>query len=214
MKKTNRPVAQARSQLVVSNEFAKGPEGWCSYDYHASVVSNKNIFILATWAKECGVRNGNCIWVDHTRWSADTPEKPLSILPLLFYRSWVDADPIDLRGREVSVHLRGDDLQQYGASCFFWVVSGKTRWHYTARPLKISKNRWAPAPQRFVLRDDETLWHRSWADTHSQALSLTELLGNAQSYGFSFTGFTSEVHGRLSMAKFRIGRGPGKKSVK
>jgi len=106
---------------MLRNNFVRGPEGWCSYDYHASVVARRNVFILATWEKEGGVDNSGYVWVDHARWSADTPEKPLSILPLIFYRGWVNADPIDLRGAEVSVYLRGDDLQLDGAQCFFWI---------------------------------------------------------------------------------------------
>ncbi len=95
---------------MVKNAFNKGPQSWCSYDYHASVVSGRNIFVLTPWEKDGGVNDSGYVWADHTRWSADTPEEPLSILPLIFYRRWVDADPIDLRGAEVSVYLRGDDL--------------------------------------------------------------------------------------------------------
>ena len=42
---------------MIKNDFDKGPEGWCSYDYHASMVADgSNIFILATWAAQgwCG----------------------------------------------------------------------------------------------------------------------------------------------------------------
>ena len=61
----------------IKNNFDKGPEGWCSYDYHASMVADgSNIFILATWAAHGGVDNGSFIWTDHRRWSADTPERP------------------------------------------------------------------------------------------------------------------------------------------
>ena len=190
---------------MIKNNFTKGPESWCAYDYHASIVADgQNIFILATWVKGGGVNDGNYIWVDHRRWSADTPEKPLSILPLLHYRNWIDADPVDLRGREVSVYLRGDNLRLDGASCYFWVNSPGTRWHYTAQPLTISEGIWASAPQHFTLHDDESLWHRSWAANPATALSLTQMLGSALSYGFSFVGFTSEVSGRLCMAEFEI----------
>ena len=40
---------------MVKNGFDKGPEGWCSYDYHASVVSGSNVFILTPWEKGGGV---------------------------------------------------------------------------------------------------------------------------------------------------------------
>jgi hypothetical protein len=190
---------------MIHNRFTRGPEGWCSYDYHASIVSGgANIFILTTWSKDGGVNNGSYVWTDHTRWSADTPEKPLSILPLLFYRSWIDADPVDLRGCEVSVYLRGDNLRLDGATCYFWVNSPGTRWHYIAQPLTISEGAWAATPERFVLHDDESRWRRSWAANPVTALSLTQMLRNALSYGFSFVGFSSEVSGRLSLAEFSI----------
>jgi hypothetical protein len=199
------PSSPSPSGVPIENRFSRGPEGWCSYDYHASMVSGRtNIFILGTWAKGGGVGDGNYIWTDHTRWSADTPEKPLSILPLLFYRSWIDADPVDLREREVSVSLRGDDLNLDGARCFFWVHGGNTRWHYTARPLEISAGRWGPELQRFVLRDDPARWHRSWSLDEPTALSLSQTLQEARSYGFSFTGFSSEVTGRLALGAFAI----------
>lgn len=190
---------------MIKNRFSKGPEGWCSYDYHASIVADGvNIFVLTTWMKEGGVNNGGYIWTDHRRWSADTPEKPLSILPLLYYRGWSDADPVDLRGCEVSFYLRGDGLRLDGAQCYFWVNAPGTRWHYTAQPLTISEGAWAAEPQRIVLHDDEQHWHRSWAASPATALSLSAMLANAHSYGFSFVGFTSEVSGRLSLAEFTI----------
>ena len=122
---------------MIENNFDKGPEGWCSYDYHASMAADgTNIFILATWAKQGGVDNGAHIWTDHRRWSADTPERPLSILPLLFYRSWVNADPLDMRQSAVSFHLRAEQLCLDGALCFFWVHAASTRWRCAAPPLR------------------------------------------------------------------------------
>jgi hypothetical protein len=189
----------------IQNRFAKGPEGWCSYDYHASMVSNgTNIFVLATWVQGGGPAGGNYIWTDHRRWSADTPEKPLSILPLLFYRSWIDADPIDLREGELTVSLRGYDLNLDGAKCFFWVHAGNTRWHFVAQPLPIAVGGLALQPQRLVLRADPAHWHRSWTQDEATALSLAQTLQDARSYGFSFTGFSSEVTGRLALGAFSI----------
>ena len=190
---------------MIRNSFDRGPEGWCSYDYHASIVAGgQNIFILATWEEGGGVGDSGYIWVDHTRWSADTPEKPLSILPLILYRSWVNADPIDLRDAEVSVYLRGDDLQLDGAKCFFWVHGQHTRWHYISHPLTISEASWPCEPLRFTLRDDETLWHLSWSMDPLNPLPLSRLLGQVGSYGFSFVGFSSEVTGRLCMDEFSV----------
>ena len=51
--------------MAVVNTFEKGPEGWCSYDYHASIIAS------------------GYVWADHTRWSIDAPERPISILPFI-----------------------------------------------------------------------------------------------------------------------------------
>ncbi len=123
---------------VIENRFALGPEGWCSYEYHASVVAGENIFILTTWSPNGGVGDGGYVWVDQTRWSADTPEKPLSILPLIRYQSWGGEGPVDLRGAELSVSLRGDGLQLNGAQCYFWAHIGGTRWHCSGHPIEIA----------------------------------------------------------------------------
>jgi len=191
-------------QTTLKNAFAKGPEGWCSYDYHASMVAGgHNIFILTTWTKHGGPENANCVWTDHTRWSADTPERPLSILPLLFYRNWVNEDPIDLRNAEVSVYLRGDNLQLDGANCLFWVHGVGGRWHLNSQPLPISEGRWNSEPVQFTLTDNEKLWHHSWP-RNDLTKPLSQVLGVSLSYGFSFIGFSSEVTGRLSMSQFEI----------
>ena len=190
---------------MVRNSFDKGPEGWCSYDYHASMVSGgRNIFILTTWEPKGGVNNSGYVWADHTQWSADTPEKPLSILPLLFYRRWVNADPLDLRGAEVSVYIRGDNLQLDGAHCFFWVHGQHTRWHLTSHPLTIGEGCWPSEPNRFTLVGDPALWHNSWSQDPRNPVPLDSLLGRAESYGFSFVGFTAEVTGKISMDEFEI----------
>jgi len=191
---------------MIKNEFTKGPEGWCSYEYHWSVVSGKNVFILTTWQGQGGPDNAGYVWTDHTRWSADTPEQPLSILPLLYYRSWMNEDPIDLRNAEASVYLRGDNLQVDGVKCLFWVHGHGGRWHLDSQPLSISEGAWSSEPLRFSLTDDEASWHHSWPrDSHSKP--LTDVLENALSYGFSFIGFSSEVTGRLSMSQFEIIQG-------
>lgn len=190
----------------MKNNFDRGPEGWCSYDYHASMVADgSNIFILATWAAQGGVDNGSFIWTDHRRWSADTPERPLSILPLLCYRSWVGADPLDMRQSAVAVQLRADRLQLDGAQCFFWVHAASTRWHYTAHPLALAEGVWTA--NRLALATDENQWHRSWSADPSHPVALEQVLSRAESYGFSFVGFSSEVTGRLSMSQFSITAG-------
>jgi hypothetical protein len=187
---------------MIRNRFEKGPEGWCSYDYHASIVADgQNIFVLTTWQRNGGVGDHGHIWTDHRRWSADTPEQPISILPLIYYRNWLGDDPIDLREADVSVYLRGDNLRLDGALCYFWVNSPGTRWRLTGHPIAIPEGRWEAEPARFRLRNDESLWHRSWA---MRPQPLDAVLAKALSYGFSFVGFSSEVSGRLSMGEFTI----------
>ena len=189
----------------MKNSFEMGPEGWCSYDYHASMVSGgTNVFILAVWNRDGGPGGTGCVWSDHTRWSADTPEKPLSILPFLFYRSWVNAQPVDLRGAELSVYLRGDGLVPDGAQCQFWVHGSGGRWHMNSHPMDISENKWATQPNKVTLVNDESAWHHSWPQDRDIPSRLDTILGHAHSYGFSFTGFSAEVTGRLSMADFEI----------
>jgi hypothetical protein len=192
------------SDPVVRNTFAQGPESWCAYDYHASMVADgTNIFVLGTCNPTGGPDGGGCVWVDHRRWSADTPESPLSILPLLIYRNWINAGPLDLRGAEVSCCLRGDNLRLDGARCLFWVHGHGGRWHLNSQPLPIAEGRWAE-PLRFTLTDDEERWHHSWPRDPQHSKPLTAILGAALSYGFSFTGFSAEVTGRLSLARFEI----------
>ena len=191
---------------MVRNTFDKGPEGWCSYDYHWTVVAKgKNIFILTTWERSGGVNDSGYVWCDETRWSADTPESPVSVLPFIFYNQWVGLDPMDLREAQVSVYLRGDSLKLDGAECYFWAVGRQGRWHFNSNPLQIGDGRWTSEPNVFTLRNDESLWHRSWPGSDpSRALSLNELLGECISYGFSFVGFGREPHGKFSMDEFEL----------
>ena len=189
---------------MIKNNFNIGEEGWCSYDYHASIVNDiRNIFILNTWEQKGGVNDSGYVWTDHRRWSTDVPENPISILPLIYYRRWDNKGPIDLREAEVSVYLRGDNLRLFGAECYFWVI-GPTRWHFKSQPLEIAEGQWADEPNRFTLKNDESLWNMSWAGLPPKPHSLDESLGHVSSYGFSFVGFSMEVDGRLSMDEFEI----------
>ena len=196
---------------MIRNNFDIGPEGWHSYDYHGEIVTGAGIFVLATWQREGGVDGSGFIWADQSRWSTDVPERPISILALIHYRNWVGLGPVDLRQAEVSVYLRGDDLKLYGATCYFWVHSPGVRWHFSGNPIPIMERHWAPEPSRFVLENDESLWHRSYSSEEFQRRSygqggprLDDVLGEVHSYGFSFIGFDREVQGRLSLGKFEI----------
>ena len=200
------------------NTFDSGRESWQIYDYNGG-SGGENVFFLTSWEKSGGVENSGYIWAGDSRWRIDTPENPHSILPLILYHRWVALDAeaggrnetprptgfrkeeaLDLRGAEVSVHLRGDGLDLKGARCYFWVHTSGTRWHFTGRPLKIHHGEWGP-PERFLLVNDESQWHRSWAPSGH---SLDSLLKESASYGFSFVGFSGEVIGKLSMDGFEL----------
>jgi len=187
---------------MIKNTFDKGPESWCSYDYHWSIVAKgKNIFILTTWEASGGVNGSGYIWCDETRWSADTPENPVALLPFITYTNWTGREPLDLRNARVSVYLRGDGLQLHGAQCYFWVVTPWNRWHLTSRPLTISEGTWAKEPAVFTLPTDDASWHQSWADgSHT----VEETLAHAISYGFSLVGFGQEPRGKFSMDDFEM----------
>ena len=190
---------------MIRNSFDEGPEGWCSYDYHWSIVAGgRNIFILSAWQSAGGVNDSGYIWADEKQWSADTPERPVSVLPLLTYANWMGREPLDLREAQVSVYLRGDDLQLFGCPCYFWVNRPGCRWHLTARPLTVSDGQWATEPNTFLLSNDEALWHQSWSGNLPTPQALNSVLADVHSYGFSFVGFGQEPRGRFSMDEFEI----------
>ncbi len=147
-----------------------------------------------------GPNGSGYIWTDHRRWSADTPESPLSILPLLHYRSWVDAEPADLRDAQLSCWFRGDSLELDGASCYFWIQGASTRWHLTSQPLSIVDGTWTQ--QDITLDPNPELWHCSWSP--NGPIPVPDLLSATVSFGFSFVGFSREVTGRFSLADFDI----------
>ena len=144
------------------------------------------------------------VWADDSRWSIDTPEQPHSILPFIFYRNWRNEDLIDLSDAQISVYLRGDELQLYGARCLFWIHGGHTRWHLASTPLDIGDGSWLSDPNRFTLSTSAAKWHLSWHSPKVEATPLDSLLAETESYGFSFVGFSQEVTGRFSMDEFEI----------
>lgn len=111
-------------------------------------------------------------------------------------RSWTNEDPIDLRDAEVSVYLRGDNLDLGDAQCYFWVVGNGGRWHLTSQPITISQNAWAAEPTRLKLDNDPSRWHNSWAGHTPNPKPLESVLGRVISYGFSFVGMRYEPAGR------------------
>ena len=190
--------------MRIASRFAQGPEGWCSYEYHASIIAGANIFIQTTWSATGGINDGGYVWADHTRWSADTPETPISILPFIRYQSWLGHKPVDLRGAELAVSLRGDGLELHGAECYFWAHIGGTRWHCSGQPIAIGAGHWPEQATRFTLASDESHWYHSWSKDPDNPASLEQVLTYVESFGFSFVGFDSEVSGRVSMGHFEI----------
>lgn len=189
---------------MINHRFESSLQGWCTYDYHWSIVSGgKNVFILANWEKEGGGDSGY-IWTDHTRWSADTPKEPVSILPFLLYMSWVDLDRLDLRDARMAVYLQGDGLSLYSARCLFGIHVGGTRWHYPSQPLTISDDEWAAQPNDITLVDDESLWHMSWSLDPDNPTPMSEVITSVESFGFSFVGFKQEPPGNFCMDDFRL----------
>jgi len=190
---------------MVSNGFDCGPEGWCSYDYHWSIVAKGcNIFILTTWQASGGVNDSGYIWCDETRWSADTPESPVSLLPFLIYNNWMGRGPMDMREAEVSVFLRGDSLELHGSECYFWVLGAGARWHCNSHPLAIGDGHWAADANRLSLKNDEALWYLSWSSDATDPPSFDTVLANVVSYGISLVGFGQEPRGKFSMDEFAI----------
>lgn len=184
---------------TIANHFDTGDDGWSIYDYNGGSGKN-DVFYPVTWEKTGGVKNSGYVWGDDSRWRIDTPENPHSILALIHYRTWVKAKPVDVRNAEVSVYLRGDKLDLKGSKCYFWVNRPGTRWHLTSQPLKITEGKWGEK-QTFTLKNDEKLWHRSWA---ANPAPLNDILQTCHSYGFAFVGFSEEVTGKFAMDEFVI----------
>ena len=82
----------------MKSSFDVGQEGWCSYDYNGCIRADRRMMVLTVWEPAGGADGGGYVWADEHGWSADTPESPVSVLPLMLYRYWVDEGPLDLRG--------------------------------------------------------------------------------------------------------------------
>lgn len=193
--------------LQVTATFNSGSEGWQAYDYNGGIAGGGNVFIPLKWEPKGGVGNSGYVWADDSMWRIDTPEQPNSILAFIFYRSWLKQPEVDLRSAKLRVHLRGDGLDLKGAKCYFWALDNQlgTRWHYIGSPLAVAQGNW-DKPLRLVLRNDEKLWHRTWARKPESPASLDQVLGGCDSYGFSFLGFSSEVTGKFSLDELEIRR--------
>ena len=191
----------------IIHSFDLDDEGWRSYDYELHHEGVPVHAMRVAWELAGGVDGGGYIWADDKSWTIDTPEQPHSILALFTYRRWRGLGSLDLRGAEVSVHLRGDGLDLLGGTCTFWVVTDKmgkhSRWHFVAKRLQIPDGRWSEA-QRLVLENDESQWHHSWTHESARDPRLDDALGHVDSYGIAFVGFSEKVTGRLSLDELRI----------
>ncbi len=197
-------LARVEWSSAVAHTFDAGHEGWKVYDYEAA-AARRDGFPAVTWEHSDGVADSGHVSADDARWTIDTPERPHSILPFIIYRQWTKRGGLDLRGATLSVYLRGDDLDLKGGTCLFWVLNHKsgTRWHYAANPLTIFRGGWGPK-QQLELANDASLWNMSWSRDPKNPASLDAVLSDADSYGFSFVGFLSEVTGTIRMDELAI----------
>jgi hypothetical protein len=170
--------------------FNDSPAGWMAYDYEGGKGREAgNVFYPATWQP-------GLICADDSMWRIDTPEDPDSILALLTYRSWVGAEPLDLRGRTLVVRLKGEGLDLHGAHLTLWVHSTKYGTRYHAAPALPIEDEWSEA--RVPLAG----MHRSWS--HAREATEAEVLSAVDSYGIAFVGFDAEVTGRVCLDEVRI----------
>jgi hypothetical protein len=182
-----------------------GALAWRIYDYDGGFGDDRNVFYPVTWEASGGVGDSGYVWGDDSCWRIDTPESPDSILAFLTYRAWEGKAAADLRGALASVYLRGDSLDLKGGDCYFWVVDNEmgTRWHFVAHPLTVGVDAWGTR-ETFILTNDESLWHRTWARDPGNPASLDQVLSSVDSYGFSLLGFSEEVTGRFAMDQLEI----------
>jgi hypothetical protein len=197
--------AESRKSGGTAYTFRTGAEHWQVYDYNGGKKGGPSVFYPVTWERSGGVKDSEYVWGDDSRWRIDTPEDPQSVLAFFTRRSYARQGPIDLRGAEVSVYLRGDKLDLKGGKCLFWIFSDEkgTRWHFRAKPLNVPEGTWSEK-QTFVLENNEKQWHRSWARHPDRPGSLADVLKTCDSYGFSFVGFKGEPAGRFAMDELMI----------
>ena len=191
--------------VLEADSFNASREGWRVYDYNGGVPDGGNVWPAANWESSGGVGDSGYIWGDDSMWWIDTPETPNSILPFIIYRNWVGGEALDLRGATVSVYLRGDGLKLKGANVYFWALNNArgARYHYTSVPLQITRGEWGQQLS-FALSNNESLWNNSWQRYPNNPVSLNDVLGVCDSYGFSFVGFSDEVTGKFSMDELTI----------
>jgi len=190
-------------KLYIDHQLYDATPKWQSYAY-LGIGSHE--YRPCRYFESGGFNDEAYVTADDSLWTIDTPASPQSILALIIPSMlWTKSPPMDLRHTTISFSLRGDDLQLYGATCYFWIVTflpASTRWHYTSQPLTIPEGKWSEL-QTIVLNPRESLWHCSFSMKNPR-VSLNDTLDVCMSFGFSFVGFSEKVTGKLSLSEFTI----------
>jgi hypothetical protein len=189
-------------KIYIDHQLYDATSKWHSYAY----LGTTHEYRACRKSENGGWNNGAYVTADDSLWTIDTPESPQSILALMIPSTlMLKSPPLDLRYTAVSFSLRGDNLQLYGASCYFWVVSfvpTSTRWHYTSQPLIVPEGKWSEL-QTLVLSPKEDAWHCSFS-LQQPRTPLNDVLGLCMSFGISFMGFSEKVSGNISLSDFTI----------
>jgi hypothetical protein len=184
--------------VVVQDSFEEGDGQWVSYAF-TDYIGGGNAYFPVT-REPSGGAQGAYIWNDSSRWSVDTPEKPHSVLTYTLYSNWLGCNLI--RGNlEVSFALRGKDLRLAGGQIYFWVTSGGSRFHYTARPLQLTGDDWT----RFDVKLQPSGFERSWSRSAEAARQYDPAAG-VDSFGISIRGFPAgkSPTGVLAMDELQV----------
>lgn len=181
----NRFDPHTNGEVIWSQDFARSNGRWVSYDFNGGAFGNENVFYPASWASD------GYIWTDNSRWRIDTPETPHSILALLVYPGWLAMHPrggtLDLTSAEVSLTLRGVDLDLKGGTAHFYVNTADGRWHIS-EPLTISNEGWSV--NEIAIQD--AIWDKSW-DRGDENGSPDVDLTNVSQLGIKFINFVDRV---------------------
>lgn len=191
--------------LLLHQSFDDWAERWVSYMDSYGIG---NVFYPLTHHDSGGADGGGYISVDDSRWNIDPPEDPDSTLFALIYYRWLFSpgwpkQEVDLRGAELSVQLR-DKLEPSGLKITFWALCDGARFHFMGSLLR-SGHDWTG--NRLVLKDDPSLWHRSWARGGAE---VPLCLDRVESFGFSLHGFPTgeKPRGHIDIDEMMIREGP------
>jgi hypothetical protein len=212
-------IPDPRSSKIIESNFTTWNNHWMSY---MDSYGYGNVFYPFSHKKISANNNENYIWVDDSRWTIDYPEQPNSILVGLIYFRWMFpkewknntglGDFFDLRDVEISVSLRGKNLDLGGAVVTVWILCNGKRYHFQDKFLDINNYFWTENKIKFNNNQDS--WHMSWSrDRKSLYKNLEHMenqyicLDKVESIGFAFRGFESKkVKGIFQMKEFSISK--------